>query len=136
MFSFLKFTLCLSSSSNFISRSTRQWYNIWIETFILVVKSKRFTMNLLKQSIKIIYVSTWLVFYFDTHVNYLKFINEILLKDEYVVNAPLTLKQESSYNSSLLKRFGKTKSLNANLLSIAKDNPPWGIMDFREWNKT
>jgi hypothetical protein len=53
-----------------------------------------------------------------------------------VVNAPLTLKQESSYNSSLLKRFGKTKSLNANLLSIAKDNPPWGIMDFREWNKT
>ncbi|RNA18146.1 coiled-coil domain-containing 87-like isoform X1, partial [Brachionus plicatilis] len=54
--------------------------------------------------------------------------------DDYVQKAPNTLRYESSYTSSLLVKFGKTKSINNSL--VKNENPPWGKRNFREWNKT
>ena len=57
-------------------------------------------------------------------------------KDDYIQNAPLKLNYESSYTSSLLKKFGRSKSINNKLLLDSKTIAPWGNMDIRDWNKT
>ncbi|CAF0769383.1 unnamed protein product [Brachionus calyciflorus] len=54
--------------------------------------------------------------------------------DDFVQKAPNSLKYEGSYTSSLLVKYGKTKSINNTL--ITNDSPPWKQMDYREWNKT
>ena len=57
-------------------------------------------------------------------------------KDDYVQKVPPSLNYESSYNSSLLKKFGRTKATNPKLVLQSKENSPWSGMSFREWNKT
>lgn len=58
--------------------------------------------------------------------------------DNYVEKAPTSLRYESGYTSSILKKFGKTKSINLGLMHKSKETSPWNDakMDFRAWNQT
>ncbi len=61
---------------------------------------------------------------------------DFVFKDDFVHKAPLQLKHKSSYTSATLLKYGTTKSVNQELLLNAKPEPPWGELNYRDWNKT
>ena len=58
------------------------------------------------------------------------------MQDGFIHKAPNQLNYKSSYTSYTLTKYGTTKSVNQDLLQKARHDPPWGNLDYREWNKT
>jgi hypothetical protein len=56
--------------------------------------------------------------------------------DDFVQNTPIKLDYNSSYVSTILKKYGVIKCINSDLLSKANKKAPWDGRDIREWNKT
>ena len=56
--------------------------------------------------------------------------------DDYVLKAPVKLNFESSSISSLLKKGVRKNCINSELTEQSYKQPPWGSMNFREWNRT